>query len=187
MRSSYSMERCCTQVTNRTTCTRTHKHILTLLLSSHVGRGSDKHCLTGRACTISMISVCVTDMKRPDWGLSEPRFTSVHSSCPNTGNLVVEELVEGRHINVRWQRSFAPAKQFISSELTWLRLLSIDALRPECRLLLMQETDTLAVLGAVGKNSSRGGIWEKTSTMSNSLTIAVRHSSSNHNKEAQTR
>jgi len=77
---------------------------LSLLLSNHVGRRSDKHCLSGRASTISMISVYVTGVETeltPDRGWSEPRFISARSSCPNTGNYVVEELVDRRYINVR--------------------------------------------------------------------------------------
>jgi len=77
-----------------------------------------------------------------EWSRSEWRFISTHTSCPKTGDLVVEELMDGRCIKVR---CFAPTKQFIKRppELTWLRLLSISALRPERRLLLAQETGIL--------------------------------------------
>ena len=63
MRTSYSTEQRRAQGTNRTTSTRTAQARWRSSFS-HVGRGSDKHCLSGRACTISMTSVCVTGMKR---------------------------------------------------------------------------------------------------------------------------
>jgi len=74
-------------------------------------------------------------------------------------------------INVRCQRSFASAKQFIKRppELTWLRLLSIDALGPERGLLLTQEGDIQVALGAVGSSGGRAGVRQETSMMSSSL------------------
>jgi len=79
---------------------------LSLFLSSHVGRGSDKHCLSGRESQHHLDDLSLCDWSKeteltPDRGWSEPRFISERSSCPNTGNLVVEELMEGRRINVR--------------------------------------------------------------------------------------
>ena len=62
-------------------------------------------------------------------------------------------------------------KQFIKRppELTWLRLLSIDALGPERGLLLTQEGDVPVVLGAVGSSGGTAGVREKTSATSSSL------------------
>jgi len=53
-------------------------------------------------------------------------------------------------------KEFASAKQFIKRppELTWLRLLSVDALGPERGLLLTQEGDIPEALEAVGGSGS---------------------------------
>jgi len=71
-------------------------------------------------------------------------------------------------------KEFASAVQFIKRppELTWLQLLSIDALGPECGLLLTQEGDITVVLGVVGSSGSRAGVRGKTSMTSSSLSVS---------------
>jgi len=70
----------------------------------------------------------------------EGRWISASSGCTNASDLIVEEAMQCRSINVWWQVCSAATNQLIERppKSTWSWLLGVQTFRPEVRTLLLR-------------------------------------------------